>query len=291
MKAEESIKKQHTQRTNVLERGERWRLRLEKNKPTSSVMSRYHYDRLTEILFVLFDDDFCYRVEEFHEKVKEYRTRYWKDFHMLVENVFNEEFEYTRLPGADLYLKHRDIPFRVSRFRECQVCGSVFYCNSNGKTNVCSSKCESVRDNAATRNRRKGTDAYVYDGQFVSLKPSTRAKYEEEMFLYYNPVANDDNPQEQGFFEFVMSQQSAKQMEGYGDPQDIVCGTSPTHKPHNGSHKSRMPMLRMKDTGGRNVYTVNIKSGNRENETVIPAFEGNLLEIKKELPKTPRNYL
>jgi hypothetical protein len=287
MGIEKSIMLQHSLRTAVLDRGERWRL-LVTESPTFEVLERYQYERLTEILFILFDDDFRYRVGEFQEELKAYRSKKWKEFHALQEEVFNERYSRTYLRSHDSYLTHKDIPFTVSRYRQCQVCGRVFYCtDGNGKTNVCSDACRKTRNNAAERQRKNGADGYRYDGQFGRLSPKSRAKLEEEMFLYFNPVADEDTD-EWRFFHFVMSQ--SQRSPWSQDPQDVVCGTPTTHKLNTG-HRSRLPMLRTKDTGGPTVYTVNIETGASRGNGCISTFDNNILEIKEKLPKIPNNPL
>ncbi|USK84787.1 hypothetical protein [Peribacillus asahii] len=284
MGIKKSIIKQHELRMATLRHG--GRLSLYTPQVDSEVVRRYQYERLTEILFIFFEDDFRYRVEEFHEALKQYRAKHWKDFHALLEEVFNEvAYSGTKLKHHSSYLTHKNIKFAVKSYRQCQMCGCVFYClESNGKTNVCSDSCRSRRDNAS----KSGTTELKYDGQFTRLSPASRKKRERELFLYYNPVADNDESPEWEFFQKVMSQPLT--MQGFGDPQDIVCGTPTTHRPYS-SHTSKMPILRTKDTGGSEVFNVCIKTGERTVKGSFVTFEKNILEIKDKLPKTPRNPL
>ncbi|USK70197.1 hypothetical protein [Peribacillus asahii] len=284
MGIKKSIIKQHEQRMATLCHGGRGSLYT--SQVDSKVVKRYQYERLTEILFIFFEDDFRYRVEEFHEALKQYRTKHWKEFHALLEEVFNEvAYSGTKFKHHSSYLIYKDIKFAVKSYRQCQICGCVFYClESNGKTNVCSDSCRSRRDNASKR----GTTELKYDGQFSRLSPATREKMESELFLYYNPVAEKEDSPEWAFFQHVMAQPLT--MQGFGDPQDIICGTPTTHRPYS-SHTSKMPMLRTKDTGGPEVFNVCIKTGERTVKGSFVTFEKNLLEIKKELPIRPRNHL
>lgn len=270
--------------------------------PTDGEMDQFRYDKVTEILQAIFDDEFRYRVPEFKQAVKAYRVKHRKAVQQLLESVFNEKSPVKLSTELEKRLTYRDIPFNVDRYRSCAVCGRLFFDNSgNGRRTVCHydllrvnddgtyySECERKRDNAKGRKHYSGFSGYISD-----LKPSlyTEQKLVERPPLYYNPVAKEDSD-EWSFFQYVMSQ-STYSCDEFQDPQDIVCGeTKPTYSPMS-NHKKKLPMIRSKDSGGKVAFRVEISSGVKaefERKNTIPTFKTNSLKIKSESElKPPRN--
>lgn len=255
---------------------------------TKKELAQYRYDRVTEILQAMFDDEFRYRAAEFKHVVKAYRVKNRKATQQLLEYMFTSARSY------------RDITFNIDRYKNCAVCGRLFYdMSGNGRKTVCHyelirveddgtyySECERKRDNAKGRKHYNGG----YSGYISDIKPElyTEQKLLERPPLYYNPVAEEDSD-EWFFYQHIMSQSSVS-CDMFQDPQDIVCGEmKPTHRLES-NHKKKLPIIRDKDTGGKPAFKVDILTGQKTEfqfETAIPTFSENSLKIKLEIDLKP----
>lgn len=289
--------------------------KLRSQAPIEEVYKRRRYDTVSEHLFELFGE--ClHDVEEFKMKVTQLRLSDRKKFNELLEWVFNDD-DVSLLPREDNRIRSKNIKFNVAKYKHCEQCGRVFYdLSRNGRTKVChyeihekwdaknkrytrlfnsdgtfKSVCQVKRDNATARssyNRlEKGVHSsnYVGDGTLMSGKitESTRKRIERKFFRWFPQVAQTEK--EQKFLHFVESSFVTL------DPQDIVCGTTNTCRVYKPS-KTRFPS-NLSDSNSAAFFKIGIQSAEKEvlseevkGQRVV--FENKLLDIKKELPKQPK---